>query len=215
VEEARTPELFEMFEPDRLDATTAVHLDLPDAVIDWYPRFFGAAEADRLYGEVMATTAWEQATVRMYGKQTPIPRLQAWYGDEGKTYAYSGIEMTPHPWTPVLHEIEVRLQEALDYPFNSVLANLYRDGSDRVAWHADDEPELGAEPVIASVSLGATRTFQLRHNADHDLRHSMELTHGSVLVMRGPTQHRWRHQLTKTARAVRPRINLTYRTIVE
>jgi len=196
------------------DESRVVPLDLPDADIDWYPSFFSPADRARLYDEVLATTAWEQASVRMYGNETPIPRLQAWYGDEGKSYAYSGIEMQARAWTPALREIEQRLQGALDHPFNSVLANLYRDGSDSVSWHADDESELGPEPVIASVSLGATRTFQLRHNEDPEVRHSLELRAGSLLVMKGPTQHRWRHQLIKTTRRVGPRLNLTFRTIV-
>jgi alkylated DNA repair dioxygenase AlkB len=191
-----------------------VRLDLPDAEIDWCPDFIAAEERDDLFDAVRATTAWEQASVRMYGRETPIPRLQAWYGDDGKAYAYSGIAMDPQPWTAALQEIRDRLDARLGRTFNSVLANLYRDGRDSVGWHADDEPELGAAPVIASVSLGATRTFQLRHNDDPQLRHAIELTPGSLLVMRGPTQHRWRHQLPKTSRPVGERINLTYRTIV-
>ena len=205
---------FSLFDPADRAGPLAEHLDLPDADIDWYPAFFAPAERDRLRDKVLATTAWEQATVRMYGRETPIPRLQAWYGDEGKAYSYSGIAMDAQPWTPALLEIKARLEGVLGVMFNSVLANLYRDGADSVGWHADDEPELGAEPVIASVSLGAARSFQLRHNDDHSLKHAQELTSGSLLVMRGPTQHRWRHQLAKTSRPVGARINLTYRTIV-
>ncbi len=215
MDHADQPSLFDDTAPGaRRGGVLVEHLDLPDADLDWFPAFFSGEERDRLFADVRSTTAWEQATVRMYGKEVPIPRLQAWYGDPGKAYAYSGIAMEAQAWTPALAAIRRRLEAVLGSSFNSVLANLYRDGRDGVAWHADDEPELGAEPVIASVSLGATRTFQLRHNEDPDLVHTIELPAGSVLVMRGPTQHRWRHQLAKTSRAVGERINLTYRTIV-
>lgn len=150
----------------------------------------------------------------MYGKSVPIPRLSAWHGEHGRTYTYSKIEMEPQPWTPALQEIRLRIEETTGLTFNSMLANLYRDGSDHVAWHADDEPELGPEPVIASVSLGACRKFSMRHNERGDQKYSIDLAHGSLLMMQGLTQSYWQHCLAKTARAIGPRINLTFRTIL-
>lgn len=121
--------------------------------------------------------------------------------------------MEPEAWTPPHLEIKAAIERETGAVFNSVLLNLYRNGQDGVAWHSDDEPELGPEPVIASVSFGATRRFQLRHKTRKDLKHEFALTHGSLLVMRGPTQQHWDHQVPKTARPVEPRINLTFRAI--
>lgn len=186
--------------------------DLPDADLTYLPGFFGS-DADRLLAEVQATTAWRQDTFRIYGKEMPIPRLNAWYGEPGCVYTYSKIELDPLPWTGPLVEIKERIEPTAGGEFNSVLVNLYRDGADSVAWHSDDEPELGTRPVIASVSLGASRSFHLRHKELPDVRHRMRLEHGSLLVMRGTTQRHWQHQVPKTKASVGPRINLTYRLI--
>ena len=175
-------------------------LDLPDAEMWFFPRFLPRREADRLLGEISETTAWRQETIKLYGRESPVPRLSAWHGDPGATYAYSHIVMEPEPWSASLLEIKRLIEVEADVSFNSVLCNLYRNGEDSVGWHSDDETELGAEPVIASVSLGDTRTFQFRHRTQRDLRSAIELSHGSLLVMRGPTQHHWRHQIPKTAR---------------
>lgn len=182
------------------------------AEVTFYPAFL--AEADRLLEALDETVIWQQETIRMYGKLSPIPRLTAWYGDPGRGYSYSGIGMQPEPWTVPLEEIKSLVEEQTPgHRFNSVLLNLYRDGRDSVAWHSDDEPELGDQPTIASVSLGATRRFVLRLREDHSVRHEFELSHGSLLLMRGTTQRLWEHQVPRTARPVGPRVNLTFRTI--
>ena len=187
--------------------------DVPDADVVFAPEFFGRADSNRLLAALDETTTWRQERVTMYGRTLPIPRLTAWHGDPGTTYTYSEIAMEPEPWTEPLLEIKAAVEQEAGGTFNSVLLNLYRDGNDSVAWHSDDEPELGVEPLIASVSLGATRSFQLRHQVDETQRIEVELTHGSLLVMRGPTQRCWKHQVPKTALDVGPRFNLTFRTI--
>ena len=189
-------------------------LDLPDAEVFFYPAFFSASEADRLLLELRDTTAWRQETIRLYGKDIAVPRLTAWYGDEGTRYTYSGIENVPLPWTPPLLEVKRAVEPPSGVVFNGVLLNRYRTGQDSVSWHADDEPEFGERPVIASVSFGGTRTFQLKHKTRKDLKASVELTHGSLLIMRGGTQANWLHQIPKTARRVEERLNLTFRAIV-
>ena len=170
-------------------------------------------EADRLFLELRDTTAWRQETIRFYGKDIAVPRLTAWYGDEGIRYTYSGIENVALPWTPPLLEVKRAVEPPCGVVFNGVLLNRYRTGRDSVSWHADDEPEFGERPVIASVSFGGTRTFQLKHKTRKD-KASIELTHGSLLIMRGGTQANWLHQIPKTARQVEERVNLTFRAIV-
>jgi alkylated DNA repair dioxygenase AlkB len=144
------------------------------------------------------------------GRRLPIPRLTAWHGQAG--YVYSGIRMAPAPWTPPLLELKDIAEALAGQPFNSVLLNLYRHGRDSVSWHADNEPGLGRNPVIASISLGAERRFQLKHRRTGE-RLSVDLAHGSCLIMAGATQHHWLHQLPKIAQPVGPRINLTFRAM--
>jgi alkylated DNA repair dioxygenase AlkB len=170
----------------------------------------GTADADRLQGDLAASIAWRQETATIMGRRVPIPRLTAWHGEAG--YVYSGIAMAPAAWTPPLLELKRCAEAHAGQPFNSVLLNLYRDGRDSVSWHADNEPGLGRNPVIASLSLGATRRFQLKHRTRAS-RVAIDLTHGSCLIMAGATQHHWLHQLPKTARPVAPRINLTFRSM--
>ncbi len=143
----------------------------------------------------------------------PLPRLTAWYGDEGKSYTYSGIEQHPDPWTPTLKLIKSKVEEILEVTFNTVLLNLYRDGKDSVSWHSDDELELGENPIIASVSFGAVRRFSLKHKISKDYKIDLDLPNGSLLLMKGETQHFWQHQIAKTSKSVQPRINLTFRMI--
>ncbi len=198
---------------DTAAGAMAVRLDLPDADIVYLPTHFSAADADRLQAVLTDTVSWHDVWIRIHGRHIPVPRRTAWYGDTDRVYTYSGIELQPASWTDPLLEIKRSVEAVAGWTSNSVLLNLYRDGRDSVAWHADDEPELGREPVIASVSLGATRRFHLRHNDEPEHRTQLDLAHGSVLIMRGPTQHYWRHQLSKTARPVGPRINLTFRFV--
>ncbi len=182
-----------------------------DGEVILYENFFSIGESDRLFGQLYSGIQWQQEIIRMFGKSTPIPRLSAWYGDKGKSYIYSGIEHHPEPWNPTLSLIKTRVEQVSQVQFNSVLLNLYRHGKDSVSWHSDDEPELGQNPVIASVSFGATRRFSLRHKQIRERKVAIDLPHGSFLLMRGETQHYWQHQITKTAKAVSPRINLTFR----
>lgn len=165
-------------------------------------------EADRLFEALLSDVPWRQDQATVMGRRVLIPRLQAWFGESG--YIYSGIRLEPLPWTPDLLILKRIAEGIAGSGFNSVLVNLYRHGQDSVSWHADDEPGLGRNPTIASLSLGATRRFQLKHRTT-GARVDMELAHGSCLVMAGATQHHWLHQLPKTRRPVGPRINLTFR----
>lgn len=139
----------------------------------------------------------------------PEPRLSAWYGDAA--YTYSGKTRQPHAWMPILDALRQRIEIACQARFNSVLLNLYRNGQDSMGLHSDDEPELGPEPLIASLSLGAERRFVLRHKTLTDQRHTLTLAHGSLLLMAGRTQHAWKHGLPKAKSVAEPRINLTFR----
>ena len=158
--------------------------------------------------------AWEQRAIRIFGQEIPQPRLTAWYGDAAARYTYSGLAWEPRLWTPALLALRQRIETATGAHFNSVLLNHYRHGRDSMGWHADDEPELGPAPTIASLSLGATRRFRLRPRAG--LGHppfGLDLPSGSLLLMRGPTQQHWQHALPKTARPVAARLNLTFRWV--
>lgn len=195
---------------------TDPHNLLPfDGEAFYCPGFLEREQADRLLGAILSSAAWRQDPIRLYGKWVNQPRMTAWYGDSGASYRYSGLTMNPLPWTEELSEIKARIESIAPGGFNGVLLNLYRDGQDGMAWHSDDEPELGEYPLIASVSLGATRRFQFRNKENKTNRLQLELEHGSLLLMRGTTQRHWQHQIPKTKRDVGQRINLTYRTIVK
>jgi len=155
---------------------------------------------------------WESHEIMMFGKSVPQPRLTAWFGDGGEPYTYSGLTLQPHPWTPLLASIKEKCESVAGVEFNSMLANLYRDGNDSVSWHSDDEPELGRNPTIASISLGAERRFDLRHKETKETI-KVPLTSGSMVLMSGCLQHHWIHQIAKTKRVKDPRINLTFRVI--
>ena len=187
---------------------------LPGADLLYDAAFLPPAEADALLAQLTAGAAWEQRTIRIFGEALPQPRLTAWYGDPAARYTYSGLTWEPRPWLPALLALHHHLEAATGTSFNSVLLNLYRTGHDSMGWHADDEPELGPAPVIASLSLGATRRFRLRPRPG--LTHpplGLDLPHGSLLLMRGSTQQHWQHALPKTARPVGPRLNLTFRWV--
>lgn len=192
---------------------------LPQADLLFDAAFLPAAEAAALLAQLTAEVAWEQRAIRLFGQQVPQPRLTAWYGDPAARYTYSGLTWEPRPWTPILLGLRRRVEAATDTRFNSVLLNLYRDGRDSMGWHSDDEPELGPAPAIASLSLGATRRFRLRPSraqaeaAPAPAPFGLDLPSGSLLLMRGPTQQGWQHALPKTARALGPRLNLTFRWV--
>jgi alkylated DNA repair dioxygenase AlkB len=190
-------------------------LPLQDADILYYRCFFAPETAERYFQTLLCEAAWEKRMLLVYGTRHPEPRLTAWYGNEGAQYSYSGTTRLPNPWTPLLLEIKQRVEHAAGVCYNSLLLNQYRDGKDSVSWHSDDKPSLGLNPSIASVSFGAVRSFHLRHRRDKHVRHTMDLAPGSLLLMQGPTQHFWHHQVPKTSRAVGPRINLTFRSVTE
>ncbi|MFW6296479.1 MAG: alpha-ketoglutarate-dependent dioxygenase AlkB family protein [Halothece sp.] len=179
----------------------------------FYPHFFRSEEANQLFQELENNISWRQDYIKFYGKVIPLPRLTAWYGDEGKSYTYSGIEYQPNPWILTLETIKAKVETVANVRFNSVLLNFYRTGKDSMAWHSDDEPELGINPVIASVSFGGSRRFCLKHKKKLNSKVNVELFPGSLLVMKGELQHYWLHQVPKTKKAVNPRINLTFRVI--
>lgn len=189
------------------------HEALPGASLAYQPAWLSAVEADALLAELQASLPWSVHRIRLFGRSVDSPRLSAWIGDADAVYRYSGADFLPHPWTPALSGLRARLQDALGVSFNSVLANLYRDGRDAMGWHSDDEPELGPAPVIGSVSLGGARRFLFKHKQDPVHRAAFDLAHGSLLVMAGETQRHYRHALPRTAKPVAPRINLTFRLI--
>ena len=188
-------------------------LPLADAEIALDARWLAEADADRLLGALREAIPWEVHHIRLFGREHASPRLSCWIGDPGTGYRYSGSYFEPHPWPPELARLRERLDTELGIGFNSVLANLYRDGRDCMGWHSDDEAELGLAPVIASVSLGATRRFVLKHRGEPQRKLEIVLPHGSLLVMSGATQRNYRHALPRTAKPVRERINLTFRRI--
>ena len=201
-------------EPEITTQTLAEVITMPDGEVAIYRNFFNRIESDQIFQALLSKIKWRQDKMKLYGKEYELPRLTAWYGDDGKSYTFSGIPMNPDAWTPTLLSIKSRIEEVTQAKFNSVLLNLYRSGKDGVSWHSDDEPELGKNPIIASVSFGETRRFQLRHKLDKSLdKVEITLTHGSLLIMKGSTQHFWQHQIPKSAKSLRERINLTFRII--
>lgn len=170
--------------------------------------------ADSAFATLRSEVRWRQDHLRMFGRTIPVPRLESWVADEGLDYTYSGVHHDPDPWFTALADLRDLSGRLSETTFNSVLCNLYRDGNDGVDWHADDEPEFGPMPVIASLSLGATRRFDLRRVDDHSTKIELELHHGDLVIMRGTTQALWRHRVPKTRRDVGERINLTFRTVV-
>ena len=185
--------------------------NLADAHISLYPAAFATNEADALFRELLGGVEWRQETINLFGTHARLPRLTAWYGDA--PYSYSGLTMQPEPWTAQLLAIKVRTEQLSGHRFNCVLLNRYRTGRDSMSWHSDDEPELGPNPAIASVSFGASRRFRLRHRTRKEEKFAIELSHGSLLVMYQATQLHWQHSVSKTAKPVGERINLTFRLI--
>jgi alkylated DNA repair dioxygenase AlkB len=191
-----------------------IKIDLPQSDIRYYPGFLSAEEATDLMGILQQSIPWQQDPITVFGKTYPQPRLTALYGNNQKPYSYSNITMYPHPFTKELEEVKSRIESLIPPTvFSSCLLNLYRDGKDSNGWHSDDEESLGIDPVIASVSLGQERYFHFKHKKDKTLKHKMLLNHGSLLIMKGSTQHHWLHQIPKTSRKIEERINLTFRVI--
>ncbi len=214
--------------------TQGYKITIPQGELLYFPQFFTAKIADRALAYLLANSAghslpeelsattpwlnipWQQDKIKMYGKLIPLPRLSSWHGDSDHPYTYSGITLQSLPWNAALDYLRDQLQQLTQRRFNSVLLNLYRDGQDHISWHTDDEPELGKNPVIASVNFGESRRFLLRrHEKERQANEKLEvlLSHGSVLIMQGETQHYWQHSVPKQAKVLKPRINLTFRQI--
>ena len=189
-------------------------LKLVDAEVEYHPEFYLEADAWNLYDALLSSTDWRQDTITVYGKAHLTPRLSSWVGEPWMDYSYSNHTMTAASWSPLLLSIKAKIERVTGDSFNSVLLNYYRDGKDSNGWHSDDEPELGKQPTIASLSLGASRDFHLRHKRDKSASHKMSLENGSLLMMRGRTQECWQHHIPKRAKAD-GRLNLTFRTIVD
>ena len=194
-------------------------LPLPDADVALWPRWLDADAADTLFTELRQAIAWETHRIRLFGRELDSPRLSCWIGDPGAAYTYSRSRFEPRPWPSALAAVRERVERDCGARFNSVLANLYRDGHDAMGWHSDDEPELGARPVIASLSLGAERRFRFRRRrargepAQPGDTVELALPHGSLLRMAGDTQRSYRHDLPRMRGMAAPRINLTFRWI--
>jgi alkylated DNA repair dioxygenase AlkB len=187
-------------------------LSLPDG-FEYVPAFLGVATADDLLQALRDQLPWRQHPIRMFGRELLQPRLIAWCSDPAVSYCYSGTRLAAEPWHPQLLPLRERLQTELAVPFNSVLLNAYRNGQDAMGWHADDEPELGHQPCIASLSLGQARTMRLRRRGGGASIGCL-LEHGSLLVMRGDSQTDWQHAIPRSRRQMQLRINLTFRHIL-
>ena len=188
---------------------------MPDAEVYFLRHLSTGLSDSRIFNELVADTPWKQEDVIVWGKKHPQPRLIAWYGDRGRAYSYSGISMLPLPWTNLLLHMKRCVQERAEAHFNSVLLNFYRDHRDSMGFHSDDEKELGQEPTLASLSYGAERTLVFKHKRDKSIPDfKLALPHGSMLLMKGPTQRNWKHGLLKQAKPCGPRVNLTFRNIL-
>lgn len=192
-------------------STSLTPIPLEDGELAWLPQLLLPWSNEEVLARLIAETAWRQETVVVYGKRHLQPRLSAWYGDAA--YRYSGLRLTPAPFTPLLASLCAAVREATGHGYNSVLLNYYRNECDSMGMHADDEPELGPAPAIASLSFGATRTFILRHKQAKQ-RVKLVLTSGSLLLMSGSTQQNWLHGINKSGQSMGPRVNLTFRKII-
>jgi alkylated DNA repair dioxygenase AlkB len=200
-----------LFEPE----ASLQAIPMADADVRFMHDFYRPPQSTGLMNRLLQETEWRQETITLFDQQRLQPRLSAWHGDPGSRYTYSGTTFHPHPWTATLLQIKEDVERLTGHRFNSVLLNLYRNEQDSVGWHSDHEREFGKDPVIASVSLGETRLFRLRHKTRKDLKRvDLELTDGSLLLMAGRTQQCWQHAIEKERRNCGPRINLTFRTIV-
>jgi len=187
--------------------------NLPQANLVYYSNFYTINEANSLFNDLLQQVLWQQDDITLFGKTHKQPRLTALYANNNKPYTYSGITMKPQLFNELLLNIKNKVESISKLKFNSVLINLYRDGNDSNGWHADNEIELGINPVIASVSFGASRIFKFKHRTNLKENYKLELKHGSLLIMQGEMQHYWLHQIPKTKKEVGKRINLTFRFI--
>lgn len=184
-----------------------------DGSVIYHGSFLSGDEADALFAELLEAEPWEEHHLTMFGRRIPEPRRSVWHAGDGLSYTYSGVPRRAFPWTPTLRNLADRCEAVAGAAFNGVLVNLYRDGNDSMGWHSDDERELGPEPVIASLSLGAIRAFDLRHRQTGETVRTL-LPHGSLLVMSGASQASWHHRVPRAARTRSARINLTFRRLL-
>jgi alkylated DNA repair dioxygenase AlkB len=180
---------------------------------DWRNADWRGLSPDQFAEVRFKNIRWKQDFIRLFGKTHPLPRLTSWYGDSQRSYTYSGITSYPNEWNTGLRYIREQVEKSAGVSFNSVLLNWYRDGEDKIDWHADDEPELGKNPVIGSVNFGETRDFVIRRNDDQQVKVTIPLAHGTLLVMAGALQHHWQHSVPKRAKVRGSRFNLTFRRI--
>ncbi|WP_327018131.1 alpha-ketoglutarate-dependent dioxygenase AlkB [Croceibacter atlanticus] len=191
-----------------------IKLPLKDANVLYLEQFYNSETSNFLFNTLRKEIQWQQDNIKLFGKTYKQPRLTALYAENEKPYSYSNITMYPKPFFKELEQIKSDIEEKIAHKFTTCLANLYRTGNDSNGWHSDNEKELGHNPIIASLSLGATRSFQLKHKTDSSQRFNIELPSGSLLIMKGTTQEFWKHQIPKTKKHVGERINLTFRTIL-
>lgn len=186
---------------------------LPPEMLEYKPGLFSTGQGNFLLNKFIADTPWRQSTQKMWEKEYLTPRLTAWYGDVGTDYSVSGKISNPMPWTDELLLIKEMVEPLAGIKFNSVLLNYYRDGNDLVAWHSDKESILGKRPVIASVSFGQVRSFDIRNKQDHKEHYSVRLEHGSFLLMKAGLQEAFEHRIAKSVRPMKARVNLTFRVV--
>ena len=187
---------------------------LPEELLEYHPGLISAAQSEALLHQLIAESPWQQKVVKMYDKEVITPRLTAWYAN-AETYDYTSLRRSaPNNWTPALLMIKEKAELIAKVKFNSVLLNYYRDGNDSVAWHSDNEKALGTHPVIASVSFGQVRSFDIRRKEDHSDKYSIRLESGALMLMKGNLQQDWEHRIAKSTRPMKPRINLTFRIVI-
>ncbi|MFA6083540.1 alpha-ketoglutarate-dependent dioxygenase AlkB [Mucilaginibacter sp.] len=187
---------------------------LPKELLEYRAGFIDSQISDRLLQQFIREAPWKQSTQKMWDKEYLTPRLTAWYGDIGTDYSVSGKIANPNPWTPELLMLKEKVEAVAGISFNSVLLNYYRDGNDSVAWHSDRESVLGKNPIIASVSFGQVRSFDIRNKTDHSEKYSVRLEHGSFLLMKAGLQEHWEHRIAKSNKPMKARVNLTFRLVI-
>jgi len=187
---------------------------LPLDVLEYQANFIDRDQSDLLLKTLVQNTPWQQRLVKMYDREVLTPRLTAWYGDIADIDYGALGKSTPMEWTTTLLELKRLVEPISGITFNSVLLNYYRDGKDSVAWHSDKETVMGSHPIIASLSFGAVRSFDIRNKTHHQEKYTVRLEHGSLLIMKGDLQARWEHRIAKTAQHIGPRVNLTFRRII-
>ncbi len=187
---------------------------LPEELLEYHAGFIDEQTSNELLQKFINEMPWKQSIQKMWDKEYLTPRLTSWHGDFGTDYSVPGTISTPNPWTPELLYIQSLVEPLAGIKFNSVLLNYYRDGNDSVAWHSDRESVLGKNPIIASVSFGQVRSFDIRNKSDHNEHYSVRLEHGSFLLMKAGLQEHWEHRIAKSSKPMKARVNLTFRVVL-